>query len=184
MKNEIRKKFKLKRKTMEKSEVVSKSSKACKHFLESDFYKNAKTIMLYMPLGNETDTTDIINRAFSDGKKVAFPVTDEASGDITPCYATAQTEFSKGGFSVREPDVKVVAKPTDFDVIIVPGIAFDKKGNRIGFGKGCYDKLLVKTNCIKVGFCYDFQLCDNIPTEETDIKMEYIITESGINFRE
>ena len=111
-------------------------------------------------------------------------LTDEASGDITPCYATAQTKFSKGGFSVREPDVKVVAKPTDFDVIIVPGIAFDVQGNRIGFGKGCYDKLLVKTNGIKVGFCYDFQLCDNIPTEETDIKMDCIITESGIKFRE
>ena len=181
MKNELRKIYKLKRREMTVEEVEVKSKKACKHFLESDLYKNADTLMLYMPLGKETDTTDIINCAFSDGKKVAFPVTDEASGDITPCYATAQTEFSKGGFSVREPDVKVVAKPEDFDIIIVPGIAFDVQGNRIGFGKGCYDKLLVKTNALKIGFCYDLQIFDNIPTEEFDIKMDYIITEKGIN---
>ena len=181
MKNELRKIYKLKRREMTVEEVEVKSKKACRYFLESDFYKNAKTIMLYMPLGNETDTTDIINRAFTDGKKVAFPVTDEASGDITPCYATAQTQFSKGGFSVREPDVTVGANAKDFDIIIVPGIAFDVQGNRIGFGKGCYDKLLVKTNALKVGFCYDLQICDNIPTEEFDIKMDYIITEKGIN---
>ena len=181
MKNELRKIYKLKRREMTVEEVEVKSKKACKHFLESDLYKNADTLMLYMPLGKETDTTDIINCAFSDGKKVAFPVTDEASAQITPCYATVDTEFSKGGFSVKEPDVKVVANAKDFDVIIVPGIAFDKKGCRIGFGKGCYDKLLVGTDAVKIGFCYDLQIFDNIPTEEFDIKMDYIITEKGIN---
>ena len=181
MKNEIRNIYKAKRREMTAEEVAAKSKKACSHFLESDLYRKANVLMLYMPLGKETDTVDIINCAFSDGKKVAFPVTDEASGDITPCYATTQTEFSKGGFSVREPDVKVVAKPEDFDIVIVPGIAFDVQGNRIGFGKGCYDKLLVGTDAVKIGFCYDLQICDNIPTEEFDIKMDYIITEKGIN---
>ena len=180
MKNELRKIYKLKRREMTVEEVEVKSKKACKHFLESDLYKNADTLMLYMPLGKETDTTDIIKRAFADGKRVAFPVTDEASAQITPCYATVDAEFSKGGFSVKEPDVKVVANAKDLDVIIVPGIAFDVQGNRIGFGKGCYDKLLVKTNALKVGFCYDLQICDNIPADEFDIKMDYIITEKRI----
>lgn len=180
MKNEIRKEFKLKRKIMEKFEVCEKSARACKLFLESDLYKNAKVLMLYMPLGNETDTREIINKAFADGKKVVFPVTDEKSGEITPCYATAQTKFEKGAFSVCEPKIIDVADVLDIDVVIVPGIAFDKEGARIGFGKGCYDGFLTKTKAIKIGFCYDFQLCEKIPTEDYDIKMDYIITENGV----
>lgn len=178
MKSEIRKELKLIRRAMEKTEVCEKSTKACRMFLESDLYKNANVLMLYMPLGNETDTTDIINKAFADGKKVVFPVTDEASGEITPCYANAQTEFEKGAFSVNEPTVLDVAEFDEIDVVIVPGIAFDKSGARIGFGKGCYDGFLVKTKAIKTGFCYDFQLCEKIPTEEHDIKMDCIITEN------
>ena len=180
MKNEIRKKFKEKRRLMEKSEVSKKSRFACEVFLKSEMYKNAKTLMLYIPLGNETDTTEIIKRAFADGKKLIFPVTDERTGVITPCYATTETEFEKGAFAVNEPVVKNCASAKDIDVIIVPGIAFDKKGRRIGFGKGCYDRLLKNTSAVKTGFCYDFQLCDEIPAEEHDVKMDCIITENGV----
>lgn len=180
MKKEIRKANKIKRSTMDKTEVFEKSSKACKVFLESDLYKNAKVIMLYMPLGNETDTTDIIKQSFTDGKKLILPVTDEKTGEITPCYFEKDSEFSQGAFSVKEPCVKDVADALDIDVVIVPGIAFDKSGARVGFGKGCYDRFLIKADAVKIGFCYEFQLYDKIPSEEYDVKMDYIITESGI----
>ena len=180
MKNEIRKKFKEKRIAMEKTEVSEKSRFACEVFLKSEMYKNANVLMLYMPLGNETDTTDIIDRAFADGKKVVFPVTDEESGEIMPCYATAETEFEKGAFSINEPSVLDVADALDIDTVIVPGIAFDKRGGRIGFGKGCYDRLLKKTTAVKIGFCYNFQVCGEICTENHDIKMDYLITENSI----
>ena len=180
MKNKLREIYKAKRREITSEEVATKSKKACEFFLESDLYKNAKTLMLYMPLGKETDTTKIIQKAFDDGKKVAFPVTDEKSGEITPCYATAETEFAKGGFSVKEPCGNDFANPMDIDVVIVPGIAFDTMGNRIGFGKGCYDKLLCKTNAVRVGFCYELQICDEIQAEDYDVKMDYIITEVGI----
>lgn len=180
MKNEIRKKFKEKRRAMEKSEVSEKSRCACEVFLKSEMYKNAKILMLYMPLGNETDTTEIIKRAFADEKKLIFPVTDERTGVITPCYATTETEFKEGAFSVNEPCDANVAEPLDIDTVIVPGIAFDKSGGRIGFGKGCYDGFLNKTKAVKIGFCYELQLCDKIPGKEYDIKMDCIITENRI----
>lgn len=180
MKNEIRKVYKAKRASMDKAQVSEKSIKACEIFLKSALYENAKTIMLYMPLGNETDTTDIIKRAFADGKRVAFPVTDEESGEITPCYATAKTTFSKGAFSVNEPCGNDVADAEDIEVVLVPGIAFDKNGSRVGFGKGCYDRLLCRTKAVKIGFCYENQLCENIPADEHDIKMDYIITEKKL----
>ena len=180
MKNELRKEFKKKRAYMDKEEVLEKSIKACNVFLESDFYKNAREIMLYKPLGNETDTAYIISRAFKDEKKLVFPVTDEDTGAITSCYATEESEFEKGGFSVSEPCDKNVANAKDIDVVIVPGIVFGKNGARIGFGKGCYDIFLKKTTATKIGFCYEYQLAEHIPHEIYDVKMDYIITENGI----
>ncbi len=180
MKSEIRKLNREKRNSLSKTEVQIKSKKASDYFTESKIYKNAETIMLYMPLGNETDTTMIIKKAYNDGKKTVFPVTDKANGEITPVYADENAVFVKGAFSVNEPWEKNIATPESIDVVIVPGIAFDKNGNRIGFGKGCYDKFLIKTNAVKVGLCYDFQLLDEIPSDLYDIKMDYIITEEGM----
>ena len=180
MKSEIRNSNKRKRSLMDKAEVLEKSYAAAEEFLSSDIYKNAKQLMLYMPLGNETDTTHIINAAFRDGKKLVFPVTDAKSGEITPCYCTEVSEFVKGAFSVKEPCVRDVADVSKIGVILVPGIGFDKKGARVGFGKGCYDRLLKNTSATKIGFCYDFQICEEIAAEEHDVKMDFLVTESGI----
>ena len=133
-----------------------------------------------MRLGNETDTTDIIKQAFKDEKDVIFPVTDAETATITAFYADEKTSVKQGGFSVFEPQNTKQADASDIDVVIVPGIAFDKTGGRIGFGKGCYDKFLQNTNAIKIGFCYEFQLYDSLPGEEHDVKMDYIITEEKL----
>ncbi len=180
MKNELRKIYKEKRKLMSRAEAEEKSVLACNRFLESEMYKNARTIMLYLPLGNEADTNLIIKSAFADGKKVALPVTEQESGAITPYFVNENTEFAKGAFSVTEPLNSQAADISEIDVVIVPGIAFDKNGNRIGFGKGCYDKFLNKFDCIKVGFCYDYQICDEIPSDKYDVKMDCIITEKRV----
>ena len=180
MKSETRRINKEKRALLDKQEVEQKSKKACLHFTESLIYKNSKEIMVYMPLGNETDTTYIVNQARKDNKKLIYPVTDEKTGEITPVYSEKDTVFTEGAFGVKEPDERKVADFKNIDVVIVPGIAFDRNGNRVGFGKGCYDKFLVKTDCIKIGFCYSFQLVDEIQSDIYDIKMDYITTEEGI----
>ena len=178
MKNEIRKINKIKRREMSKKQVEEKSRIAAEIFLESSLFKQAESIMLYKPLGNETDTWTIIHKAYALGKKVVFPVTDKESNIITPYYGEENSVFKEGAYSVLEPWGTNIAEK--IDVILVPGIAFDKTGARIGFGKGCYDMFL-KDNCsIKVGLCYDFQLYEKIPTNEYDIKMDYIVTEKGI----
>ena len=149
-------------------------------FLNSSIYKSAKTIMLYMPLGNETDTSDILKSAFDDGKCVVLPVTDKQSGIITPVIATTDTVYKKGAFSVTEPQSDTLVDVSQIDVILVPGIVFDKKGARIGFGRGCFDMLLKNAKAIKVGYCYDFQVVRKIPCEKHDIKMDYIVSENKI----
>ncbi len=177
MKNEIRNQNKIKRLEMTTQEVHKKSRAAAKEFLQSTIYKNALTIMLYMPIQNETDTEKIIKTALKDGKKIVFPVTKK---EIIPYYASIDTEFKKGKFGVNEPNCTLVASPSEIDVIIVPGIAFDKTGARVGFGKGYYDMFLPKTNAVKVGLCYEFQLYDKIQTAEHDVKMNFIVTENGL----
>lgn len=180
MKEEIRKTAKKKRAEMDAGEVCEKSGLIAKHFLASDIYKKAECIMLYMPIGNEADTGKIIDAAFRDGKRVVLPITDLESARITPALITPDCKFVKGAFSVPEPQERREIDPLLIDAVVVPGIAFDKGGARVGFGKGCYDKFLKGTSAIKVGICYDFQIYPKILIEEHDIRMDFLVSECGI----
>lgn len=179
-KSEIRIDFKRKRAELSKELVNEISKEISKNLINTNLFKNATSVMLYIPLGNEADTEDLIKKAFNEGKTVAFPVTSPVNFEITPYYADKNTVFEKGTFNVSEPQNTKPANVENFDLVVVPGIAFDKKGGRIGFGKGCYDKLLKNYKGIKVGFCYDFQVADELPADETDVKMNYIVTENGV----
>ena len=95
------------------------------------------------------------------------------------CIENAE-ELHKGAYGILEPSTKRPVAENDIDVIIVPGLAFDRRGGRMGFGAGYYDRLLIKTNAVKIGLCYDFQLMDSVPSEEHDVPMDYIITEKEI----
>ena len=88
--------------------------------------------------------------------------------------------FVKGSFSELAHLNDMIRPITDIDLVLVPGISFDVKGHRIGFGKGCYDRLLCNYQGVKIGFCYSSQICDDIPSDEYDVCMDYIITENGL----
>lgn len=179
-KQEIREQNKALRRQMSSIDAETKSQTAAEIFLKSELYTASRQIMLYMPLGNEVDLTRVKAAALADGKSVVLPVTERNSGIITPICVDENTVFAKGNFSVMEPQNTEIADMSKTDVVLVPGIAFDKSGARVGFGKGCYDMLLERYNGIKIGVCYDFQICDKIPAENYDIKMDYLLTESGL----
>ena len=168
------------RKNMCRIDVETKSQAAAEIFLKSELYTVSRQIMLYMPLGNEVDLTKVKNVALADGKRVVFPVTERNTGIITPIYVDEKTMFKRGNFSVMEPQSTDITDMTKTDVVLVPGIAFDKSGARVGFGKGCYDMLLERYSGVKIGVCYDFQICDEIPADTHDVKMDYILTESRL----
>ena len=178
-KEELRKINKVKRNEILPCEIEEKSKKTAKNFVNSEIYKDANVIMLYYPLGKETDTLYVFKKALADNKTVVFPVTDIDTDTITPVLADRNTHFSRGVYSVFEPDIKKVYNEK-IDVVIVPGIVFDKRGFRVGFGKGCYDRFLEKTNSVKVGYCYDFQVVEAIENDSFDIKMDYLVSESGM----
>ncbi len=179
-KREIRDKVKEIRRTISETEAFEKSQAAQKRFLESEIYKSAKSLMVYMPLGNETGTFDIIKDATRVGKTVLVPVTDVKTFELSAHRITRDSEFEKGVFNLTEPKVKDEFDKTQIDVVLVPGVVFSEYGGRIGFGKGCYDKFLKGISATKVGFCYDFQVFNDFENDEFDIEMDFLVTEKEL----
>ena len=143
-----------------------------------DEYKSAKTIGLYAGSDNEVMTAPLIARALGAGKKVAMPrVEDER---LAWRWITSMRDLDPGGFSILEPKPKLPkATVNDLDMIVLPGVAFDKRGNRIGYGLGFYDKALVGYQGVTVALAFDCQIVENIPSDEWDIPVGKILTPYG-----
>ncbi len=156
-----------------KSEIISKK------IIGDQSYKNSNIIAIYNSFGDEVDTSTIIKKSLELGKIIAIP---KVFLDNTMLFYRI-TDFNnlvKNNYGIKEPNginVDLISKE-NIDLFIVPGICFDKKRNRVGFGKGYYDKYLVNTNSLKIGICFDEQiLSDYIKAEKTDVKMDVVITD-------
>ena len=175
-KNLIRAEMKALRKNLDKNEITQKSAVICGAFLKSSLFEKSKNICVYMSAFNEVDTMAVIEECARAGKKVCVPCVD--GNDISlALYSSSQLS---GAFGIKEPACRVAVDKTEVDVFVVPALAFDRRGARVGFGKGYYDKLLSGTDAVKIGFLYDFQLFDNIRVEEHDIFMDYLFTEGMV----
>jgi 5-formyltetrahydrofolate cyclo-ligase len=141
---------------------------------------SARTILFFAPLPSEIDLWPLLEKSLQAGKTVALPWFDPA----TQTYLVRRVEnlagdIVTGKFGVREPASSCVEMPPmKFDLVLVPGVAFDVSGNRLGRGKGFYDRLLAKTSGVKCGVGYDFQLLEKIPAEPHDAKVNFIFTPS------
>lgn len=150
-------------------------------FMESDEFAAASVVALYAPIHNEVETGEVFIRALAMDKSVLYPaVTPEGLlFRITPGPAFLR----KGAFGIMEPsDECLAAPPSAADLIVVPGVAFDLRGHRLGYGKGYYDKTLhmLEGQGRLVGFCYDFQLVEKIPEEPHDVRLDMVITEQRL----
>ena len=179
-KEAIRATIKARRKQLTKDEINQKSAKVYSALFSSEILKNAKTVMIYLAAFNEVRTEMIIDTLLQSGISVCAPVTNTENTSITPYYIKDMKNLTRGAFKIAEPPRNSEAMKEDIDAIIIPGVAFDKKGNRMGFGKGYYDRFLWDFAGIKIGICYDFQLLDKIPHISHDIAMDYIISEDEI----
>lgn len=161
---------------MNTDEVILKSRRIAENFIGSEYFLNCKALMLYYPLLNEVDTRYLFEPLFKNNKTVLLPHTKNDT--IIPVRIFPETTFSKGDYGIYEPQELIPYPENEIDTVIVPGVAFDKKGVRTGFGKGCYDRFLKNIDAIKIGFCYDFQIVENIYAQPFDINMNVIISES------
>lgn len=171
-KKELRSLIRAQKKELGAERLKRMSANAASLIEQDNDYINSKTIMIYHPLWDEVDVTGIYEKAFSAGKRVILPTVK--GDDIIPVEITPDTKWVKGDFDIMEP----IAEPYCglIDTIFVPGVAFDLNGNRLGRGKGYYDRFLPNHSKAKrVGICFDFQIVDNIPTEPFDFKMDHIL---------
>ena len=141
---------------------------------------SAHTILFFAPLPDELDVWPMLELSLALGTNCALPFFDAAE----KIYRAKQikklaTDIVPGKFGVREPAANCLAIPLDqFDLVLVPGIAFDLGGSRLGRGRGFYDLLLVKIIGVKCGLGYDFQLLEKIPVEPHDAKVDFVFTPS------
>jgi 5-formyltetrahydrofolate cyclo-ligase len=139
-------------------------------------FRSAKVVGAYFAFGSEARTDLIIAEASSRRKKVALPTVE---GDRLTFHEFAPGErLVKGRFGIMEPHLHRPAGA--LDVVIVPGVAFDKQGYRLGYGKGYYDRFLSGSNALPIGLAYGFQLIEKLPQESHDVRLDAVATESGI----
>ncbi|NDV68174.1 5-formyltetrahydrofolate cyclo-ligase [Dysgonomonas sp. 25] len=140
-------------------------------------FVSASRIFIYNNMPKEVATSGFIKK-WIDKKEFYLPVTDKNTMFLRKY--TSDSVMTKSAYGIWEPEGENISDISGIDLIIVPGVAFDKKMNRLGYGKGYYDRFLPETTAPKVGLCFGFQLFDSIPNSAWDVKMNYIITEKGI----
>lgn len=182
---EIRQKMLARLAALVKDEAIRRSKDVENKLLKLSIYKEAKTIMFYHPVKGEVDLRGIIRKAFSE-KKVCLPVTDLASGQLKIYQISGLGDnLAKGAFGIKEPN-KATAKEIDIsqiDTIIIPGLAFDFKKNRLGRGGGFYDRFLSKISgsAKKIGVAFDFQVIKSLPVNLfQDQKVDIVVTDTRV----
>ena len=174
MKEDLRKELMKKRKILSDVDISRKSSQIEERLFEMNEYKESQTILFYVSYDNEVYTHNMIRKSMSEEKNVVVPVSNKENRTLI----LSKLEPKKGCIEKISLD--------RIDLIIVPGVGFDKQGHRIGHGMGYYDKLLKNSrDASHIGLAFELQLVDKIPTEKHDVPVEKIITEKRtINCKE
>jgi len=178
-KRSLRSSMLARRSSMSREQWQIDSQRAQERLLGLELFQQARRVALYAPLQNEVDTALLFAAAREAGKQVLYP---QVCGEQLAFHeVTALEQLNRGSFGILEPcPLSSVQEQATLDLMVVPGVAFDLRGHRVGFGKGYYDRHLAGLHQLPflVGLCHDFQLCDQVPTEGHDIRMHCLVTES------
>ena len=173
-KKALRREIREKKKAMSIEEIKVRSARLGELFAQTDAYKDAKTIYGYMPYNQEVRTVPILEQAIRDGKKVAVP---KVYGDVMNfIYLEDLTQVEKSDMGIPEPIADEPIADDQTALVLMPGLAFDKEGHRIGYGGGFYDKfLMAEPNHPTVALCYEFQMYAHLNTEKFDIPVDLVL---------
>ena len=173
-KKELRASIRARKRAMTEEEIVSRSEKLTELFLNCDAYKNARTIYGYLPYNQEVRTVPMLEQAQRDGKRVAVPKC--YGSEMKFIYLDDLTRVEKGYANIPEPIEDGPVADDQTALVLMPGMAFDPQGHRIGYGGGFYDKFLAaEPNHPTLALCYEFQLLPVLETEEHDIPVDTVL---------
>lgn len=180
VKRSLRKKILDKRNAIPAEKRQVQSVAAAKKLLELETLARCRTVMLFLPFGSEIDTVPFIEAAIERGQTIWLPVTNVAERKITPFVYSADQRLRQGVYGILEPDPDVAeqAEPSQLEAIVLPGVAFDPQGGRLGYGGGFYDRFLssLAHRPLLVGYCFREQIVDRVPRESHDFAYHYLVT--------
>ena len=167
---------------LSKSELLEKSNIIKKRLFEMNEFKQASTILFYISYDNEVHTHNMIKESMSNRKKIIVPITDKDNKKLLLSELKNWNDLSHGAYNILEPRKECIIEVSldSIDLILVPGIGFDKHGHRIGHGGGYYDKLLENSTAQSIGLAFHLQILDKIYVEKHDVSIHKIITEKEI----
>lgn len=169
----LRNKYKEIRKNIKNKELLD--NRIFNEIIEMKEYKQSDLILIYVSLKDEVDTFKLIEHSLEIGKRVAVP---RCEGDNIVFYnIKTLSDLEEGSFKILEPTTNETVVDFANSICIIPGVAFDKENNRIGYGKGFYDRFLEKYDGTKIGLTYRECICDKIDNDINDIKMDIVITD-------
>ena len=156
-----------------------RSAAICALAMASPMYAAARAIHCYLPMRSEVDTRPLIADALAHGKRVAVPIVVPKAAELAHAWleSLAADALAPGVFGTSNPRDLQPAAPGDWDVVIVPLLAFDRRGHRLGYGKGYYDRLLAASRAASIGVGFAAQEIDALPAEAHDMALHYVITE-------
>jgi len=162
-------------------QVYIKSEKIISKLFTLETFCKAQLIMYYVDMRKEVITKEAIGKTLTMNKRVLVPKVKKAR-QMSAIQIDSLDDLIPGRFGILEPVKELETDPKKIDVVIVPGVAFDKRGYRLGYGGGYYDNFLPKLrpDAKKIALCYEFQLMDSVPVESHDVPVNMLLTEENI----
>jgi len=180
LKQLTREKIKERLKNLDKTEKKLLDKRIFEKLINLNEYKQANDIFTYVSFDKEVDTIEIIKYSLKKGKKVYVPKVVKETKRLEVYQIDSINELKKGTYGIPEPiDGKKITK-NRFDILLIPGIGFDKLYHRLGRGEGYFDRFLATVEGFKIGLCFSIQIEEKLPTTKNDIKMDMVITDSEI----
>ena len=179
VKNELRAKYRAEREKLLPEEKTRREDKIASVLTSTIVYKSCTQILLYASTSDEISTWAIAEKALADGKKLLYPRC-ESDHVMNYYYVSSIAELKEGMLGILEPTPDRAYVPNNSDVCIVPGLAYDKFGYRLGYGRGFYDRFLSEFGGVTVGLCYSDFIENHVPKGKYDVKVDVLLTEKGI----
>lgn len=176
-KTELRSKYKKLRKNLSADLKNELDRKIFERLTALPEYKSADSIFAFISKDIEVDTEAVINDALNSGKKVAVPLCDVDTTTIEFYYINSYEDLKDGFYGLLEPDIEVCEKAESSDLMIVPGLVFDRNGYRLGFGKGYYDRYISDYKGLTVGVCYSRCIENELPLGYYDKPINLVVTD-------
>ena len=177
-KDQLRSEIGKKRRTLDSEWLETASLAIVERFQSLEVFQPSEIIALYKAIAGEVSIEPLFSECWKRGKQTCIPIFNEKTRIYEMAEITESTSFRTGHYGIQEPVAPSLLEITKINLIVVPGVGFDSAGNRLGRGGGYYDRILAELRGISVGVAFDFQIFSDIPCENHDKPVDFVMTET------